>query len=341
MGPLSTLGDGLRRAARAPVVLAGTFAVTLLVAMPLSLALRALLEAHLGPSLVADTLARGVDYDWWREFSAQATGLGKTFVPSIIGFGAVLQNISNLADNVPLATTLAGVASAWLVLWAFLSGGIIDRFARNRATRARGFFGACGAHFPALVRLGLMALAVYWLAFSWLHPLLFDSAYARVTHNMTAEREAFAARLLFYVLFAAVLMLVNVTFDYARIRIVAEDRRSALGALFAGSRFVARHAGSVAALYLLNALLFVLLIAAYALVTSVVTPAGRAAWLALLAGEAYIITRHYLKLTFYASETSMFQSRLAHAEYAAAPPVVWPESPLAESIGNAPPARPC
>src|SRR4029453_17700616 len=107
----------------------------------------------------------------------------------------------------------------------FLSGGITDRFARNRATRARGFFGACGAHFPALVRLGLMALAVYWLAFSWLHPLLFDSAYARVTRNLTEEREAFAARLLFYILFAAVLMLVNVTFDYARIRIVAEARR--------------------------------------------------------------------------------------------------------------------
>src|SRR5437870_3800814 len=30
---------------------------------------------------------------------------------------------------------------AWL-LWAFLSGGILDRYARRRPTRGRGFFGA-------------------------------------------------------------------------------------------------------------------------------------------------------------------------------------------------------
>jgi hypothetical protein len=341
MGPLSVLGDGLGRAGRAPAVLAGTFAVTLLIALPLSLALRGMLVAQLGPSLLADTAARTVDFDWWREFAAQATGLGTTFVPSIIGFGAVLQNISNLADNVPLATTIAGVTAAWLVIWSFLSGGIIDRFARNRATRSRGFFAACGAHFPALARLGLISLALYWVVFEWIHPWLFASIFPRLTRNMTAERDAFLVRLLLYVLFASLLLVLNVTFDYSRIRIVVEDRRSAIGALLAGSRFVRGHAGAVAAVYLLNAMLFLLVIGAYAIVTLVVTPAGRTAWLALLAGELYILARHFLKLTFYASETALFQARLAHADYAAAPPVVWPESPLAESIGNASPLGPC
>jgi hypothetical protein len=341
MAPLSALGDGLGRAARAPAVLAGTFAVTLLVAVPPSLALRGMLATQLGPSLAADAVARGVDYDWWQEFSAQATGLGTTFVPSIIGFGAVLQNISNLADNLSLATTIAGVIAAWIVVWTFLSGGIIDRFARNRATRARGFFGACGAHFPALIRLGLIALVLYWVAFGWIHRWLFDSVFMRATRNLTVERDAFLVRLLFYMLFALILFAVNVTFDYSRIRIVVEDRRSAIGALIAGARFVSRHVSTVATVYLLNATLFVLLIAAYAIVTRGVTPAGGMAWLALVAGEIYILARHYLKLTFYASETALFQSRLAHADYAAAPPVVWPESPLAESIGNAPPAGPC
>jgi hypothetical protein len=341
MDPLSACGDGLGRVARAPAVLAGTFALTLLVALPLSLALRGMLAAQLGRSVTADAVARGMDFDWWDEFSAQATGLATTFVPSIVGFGAVLQNISNIADNLPLATTIAGVTGAWLVLWCFLSGGTIDRFARNRATRARGFFGACGAHFPALVRLGLMSLLVYWVVFRWIHPWLFDVVYRGTTRNITAEREAFFVRLLFYILFASILIVVNVIFDYSRIRIVVEDRRSAIGALLAGLRFVGRNLGGALALYGLNALLFLLLIAAYAIVTLMVSPAGRLPWLALLAGEAYILARHYLKLTFYASETAMFQARLAHADYAAAPPVVWPESPLAESIGNAPPLGPC
>jgi len=158
MTALHAFREGARRVARAPAIVAGTFALTLLVALPLAIALRGMLEAHLGASLAADAAARGANYEWWQEFMAQAAGLGTTFVPSIIGFGAVLQNLSNLVDNVPMATTIAGVTGAWLVLWAFLSGGIIDRFARDRATRARGFFAACGAHIGPVLRLGLVAL---------------------------------------------------------------------------------------------------------------------------------------------------------------------------------------
>ena len=52
--------------------------------------------------------------------------------------------------------------AAWLVLWSFLSGGVIDRFARARRTRSHGFFGACGMHFWRLLRLGALAwLGVY------------------------------------------------------------------------------------------------------------------------------------------------------------------------------------
>ena len=47
--------------------------------------------------------------------------------------------------------------------------------------------------------------------------------------------------------------------------------------------------------------------------------------------------RHYLKLLFYASEVSLFQSLLAHADYASAPRLEWPDSPAAESIANADP----
>jgi hypothetical protein len=66
---------------------------------------------------------------------------------------------------------------------------------------------------------------------------------------------------------------------------------------------------------------------------------GWSVWLVLGLGQAYIVARHYLKLVFYASQTSFFQGALAHAAYTAAPPVVWPESPAAEAIQNAGPTR--
>ena len=57
----------------------------------------------------------------------------------------------------------------------------------------------------------------------------------------------------------------------------------------------------------------------------------------LFLGELYILARHYLKLVFYASETALFQSALAHARYTASPVVVWPDSPAVEAIVNAGP----
>jgi hypothetical protein len=337
MGSRSALRDGLRRTGRAPAIVAGTFALTLLVALPLAFALRGMIAAHLGSSLAADAAVHGTNYGWWQEFQAQAAGLGTTFVPSIIGFGAVLQNLSNLADHLPLATTVAGAVAAWVVLWSFLSGGIIDRFARDRATRAAGFFGACGGHFPALVRLGILALLVYGALFRWVHPFLFDRVYGALTGDMTEERTAFYTRLLLYLVFGVLLVVVNLVFDYARIRLVVEDRRSAIGGLLASVRFIGRNAGAAVALYLLNASLFLLLIAVYAILARGAAPGGIAGWLLFVLGEAYILARHYLKLTFYASETALFQGRLAHAGYTAAPPVVWPESPAAETIANASP----
>ena len=324
--------DGVLRVNRAPMVLLGTYALTLFVALPLSFALRGMIAGQLGDSVVADTVASDASYDWWQEFSAQATGLGTTFVPSIIGFGAVLDNLGAFIDNLPMATTIAGATAAWLVLWSFLSGGVLDRYARMRPTRAPGFFAACGTHFWRFLRLGLLAWLVYWTLFKLVHPWLFDDVYPWATHDMTAERSAFAVRLLCYLAFGTLLIVCNLVFDYARIRIVVEDRRSAIGALVAGARFVRRHPATLR-LYLLNGVCFVLLGLVYALVAPG-APAGAAIWIALALGQIYILLRHYVKLLFYASQVSFFQGSLAHAAYTAAPPVVWPDSPAAESIGN-------
>ena len=87
-------------------------------------------------------------------------------------------------------------------------------------------------------------------------------------------------------------------FDYARVRIVVEDRRSALGALLAGVRFVRRHFGRVLLLYVLNGAAFLLVLGLYA-VASPGCAAIRIAHVAVLfLGELYILARHYLKLVF-------------------------------------------
>jgi len=338
MSPAAAFREGLHRVNGAPALLAGTFAITLMVSLPLTYALEGMIAAHLGSSLAADAVASATNPEWWREFQAQATGLGTTFVPTVSGFGAVLSNLSGFLGLAQPATTIVGVTAAWIVLWSFLTGGIVDRLARAKRTRSQGFFGACGQHFWRLLRLAVAAAIVYAILFRYVHGWIFDDAYEALTRDVTLERTAVAIRLTGYAIFGVLLLVCNVIFDYARIRLIVEDRRSAIGAVLAGGRFVGRHLVQVLGLYTLNALAFLVLVILYAGVVPGAPRSGVGMWLTLGLGELYILGRHYLKLLFYASQTAFFQGALAHAAYTAAPVPVWPDSPAAEMIGNADPA---
>ena len=104
-------------------------------------------------------------------FSSQASGLGETFTPRIIGFGAVASNISAVLDARPQALVVTGAAAAYLLLWTFLAGGILDRYARNRPIRTAAFFSACGVYFVRFLRLAVFAGLGYWILFGPVHRL--------------------------------------------------------------------------------------------------------------------------------------------------------------------------
>ena len=108
-----------------------------------------------------------------------------------------------------------------------------------------------------------------------------------------------------------------------------------IGALIAATRFVLRHPGRTFSLYLTNGLLFVVLLALYALSAPGAGGGGLDIWRPFVIGQAYVLGRLFLRLLFAASQTSLFQLQLAHASYTAAPLAVWPESPAAEAIVNA------
>ena len=209
--------DGVRRVNRAPAILLGVWALTLLVSVPLTLALRGMLAQHLGASLAADTAASGVNYDWMQEFSDQASGLGTTFKPTIIGFAAVMDNASAFLDDTHRPVVIVGAASVYVVLWIFVAGGIIDRYARDRSTRAFGFFAGAGEFFFRFLRLGVVQVIVYSALFGGLHRWLFDNVYPALTREMTVERTAFGIRVLLYLVFGTAVALCTMIFDYAKV----------------------------------------------------------------------------------------------------------------------------
>jgi len=332
---LNALRDGMGRVNRAPAVLAGLLLITFLLTLPLGLVLRGMIRDSLGSSLAAESAASGVNSDWWQVFSSQATGVGATFSPRVIGFGAVLSNLDAVLDARPQALVVTGAAVAYLVVWAFLAGGILDRYARNRPTRVAAFFAACGVYFFRFARLAVFAAAGYWLLFGVLHGWLFDAFYPWATRNLNVERTAFALRVTLYVIFGTMLAAFNLWMDYAKVRAVVEDRRSMIGALLGSFRFIRRHPADAVGLYLANGVLFLLVVAVYGAFAPAAGRTGWTMWLGFAAGECYLLARLWVKLVFYASEVSLFQARLAHADYAAAPLPVWPESPAAEAIDRA------
>ena len=210
----------------------------------------------------------------------QALGGG---IRRVLSAPAVLVSVAAVSLLSPLYPNTARprVLIEYVLVSAFLFGGILDRYARGRPTRATGFFAACGRHAGAMLRLAAIEILLYLAA-----------------DNLPSWYAAVAAA-------AAV----NLVFVYARVRIAVEDRRSAFGAMLAGARFVARNPAAVA-VYVL-----------WAVATLGVARYTR--------GAAPI-----LLLPLFASATILFQSRLAHADYTAAPPVEWPDSPAAEAIAN-------
>ena len=328
---LGAFVDGWRRVLRAPALTISIVLVTFLLALPLAIALGGMIEEHLGSSLEADEAADRWHPGWAAEFGGQARGLGRTFTHQILGFGGTIATLGGLLDRAPLNPAIAGAAAAYVTLWIFLSGGVLDRLARARPIGAAAFFSACGTYFVRFLRLAIVIGPAYWVLFAWLHPYLFGTIYNRFTRDMTEERDALVLRALLYAAFLGALGVVSLVADYAKVRAVVEDRRSMIGAVTTAVRFIRRRFVRVVVLYLLNLLAALVILGLWLLIA----PAADApVWAALLVGQIYLLGRIWARLAFMASEIAFFQGELAHARYTAAPLPRWPDSPAVEAINN-------
>ena len=326
---VDALRDGVARVNRAPAILISVFAVTFLTAVPFAAMMRDALKTHLGGSLAGEQALSGVNQIWWSEFTAQAGEIGQTFETAIIGFAAVLDNISAVLDGDARAAPIVWLGAAYLLVWLFLTGGIVDRYARGRPTRSYGFFTACGVYFVRFLRLAPVIAATYYLLFAFVRPLLLNDLYGEFTRSVTAEHIAFLWRSILYLIFGALVIGATILFDYAKVRAVVEDRRSMIGAVVSSGRFVRRNLGAVLSLYAMNAMLFLVVLLVYALVAPDATDPT---WVVLAFGQTYVLARLWVRLVFFASETALFQARLAHTGYIASPPVNRPEPPVVEQL---------
>ena len=327
MHPRTHFLAGLRLVLRTPSLLAWVYLTTLVVAFPLTLAMKELLQGSFEGSLAEDNLRQGFDLAWYQEFAAGRTGLGKTFGPTVVGILPMLGNLERLLDGKlhQVDGSVLGAGILMVLVWSLLLGGILSRFAHEGEPHLRaGFLAQGGLFFWRFLRLSVISGLLYWGIFRGIGQPL-HRWIETATRDTTVERTVLIYTVLAYVLVGLLFLMTQLVLDYARISLVVEERRSVLLALFRALGFVKDHRRPVLGLFLLLAAGPLLWFLAYAwLAPGPNQSTWTAVLLALCLGQVYLAGRWAFKLWFLASQTHLFVSSRPQA----LPAEEWKETPM-------------
>lgn len=285
MAVFRAIGNGMGTAVRRPRVLLTLWVINVVYALLVVAPCYAIIKSDLGHSL----LGRGLhllDFLWLGELVYKYQSMGPAIAAGFL---------------VPLVLYMA--------LYVFLNGGIIGRLIdREGRPTLQAFFADCGRYFWRFVRLFLMSLVFYALAFGVILGLLSRILKTAMDQART-EWGAFWLSGLRTLVALLLLSLVHMVFDYARIAVVVEDDRSVIRALRRALKFIGRRFFRSWSLYLLIGA-GVLAGAALFLVVQGQVPGTGLVWLGLgiFLGQAFIVFRLWTKMVFFAAQAEYYRT---------------------------------
>lgn len=304
MVAVRALFAGLAAVLRAPMLIIAATVAMLAASIPFGLILGSQLQAELAVQQPVSQGMNEIDPEWWLEFREHAEGLAATFTPTILGFAAPLDNLSSLLDGTRRPVILLVPLAVSMLTWAFLWGAALHRFAHGSGS---GMWRSAVRTFVPFTLISAAAAAVVLGLYVTVHPVLFGPMAARLQDGASTEQGAFTGRVLLYVIFGGLLIVVSLIADYARVSMVVAPARSAGNAIALSWRFLTRYPGSVVVLYLATGSLFVMLMIVYGTL-EVVGGSQVGGWRAIVIAQAYIVARLVIRLTFGASEVRLYRA---------------------------------
>lgn len=302
---IRAFGHGLWSVLTAPVLLLVVTLLTVVSVVPFGLVLGSELRTAMANRQPVYLGTAEIDAEWWMEFREHAEGLAATFTPAIIGFAAPLDNLSAIADGSARPLAILGPIVVSALLWAWLWGGLLERFHASRKIGARAFWQAGWRHAGTFVVISLAAAVAHLVLYVTVHAVLFGPVFNWLSSIADTERSAFFWRVALYAVFGACLLGVSMTADFARVSVVTGRRHGIREAVPSSAAFLRAHAASAIALYAIAGVLFVALLTIYGVAEGDgITRLG--GWRSILVGQGYIVARLAIRLTLAAAELKLF-----------------------------------
>ena len=316
MTAFSAISQGIRNASHVKRMIVVLWIFLILMGAVATTPIAAVISRSLGHSLWAHDLLRGLDPSWITEVFHDSRGYPGEAVPVTLGLSLLIALLGHL----------------------LAAGGALSVFAAEdrRYTAAR-FFEGCGRYFWRFFRLMLLSLVLIGIV------MAINSGLKAIEEKLWGEGMVetpifYSTRVRLAFLFF-LLVVVGMVTDFAKIRLVVEPGRSAIRAFFWSIRFVVRNFGRCFRIWLSLILAGVALYLLYDRIAAWLPQTTMAGVLLLLtAQQAYILSRLWLRMTFWASETEFYYG-LKPQEQAPIEPVsvyTWPPAPAGDLTAEAP-----
>ncbi len=267
------------------------------------------LEESIGGSEVGDRMVKEFDYIWWEEFRDQSRGIEKTFSPSILGKGAVLDNFVHLLHfgKTGLPRVILVFGAFYMLLHTFLSGGIISVFAGDSsAFSIRGFFSGAGKLAPRFFLLMILSLIFFF--FVIVLKDFFSTITDRVSSTAISEIFPFYLSLIFSIFVYVVFLFFQMVFDYARIKTALEDSQNVLLTIWDAFVFVFKNIGSTMGLFYLLLLTNLALTFVFIILKEII-PQSSAVCVAVVfvIQQAFICSLIWIRCWLYSSQLELYK----------------------------------
>ncbi len=298
------------------------FALAMLLALPL----RNQLESYIGPTVQEEQLLQKWDDNWYRTFRAdfEKSQIARLFNYSVLGYAPFVTNLDGVLSGNAIRTiggfliglftkfdfSAVGILSLLLLLYTLLStyfaGGFISAYTEESTLSLKEFLSKGAAYFGRFFRLFILSLIFFSLFFALMDEI--NQGIASATANSPTEMTPFVWYMVRNVFFFFLLAVFIMWFDYAKIRLVVDNRWSALGAFGTGIKFTFTHFGKTLPLVIVLTVLGVVLMALFGILEHLIPQTGY--WTILLVflfEQLYVFFRIWLKAAYLGTQTVLFQ----------------------------------